>query len=212
MIEAKIHLSAKEMELVMNADWILTKNSIMEKAKYLLENLQQQMHGRLNPGFHDKKPEDIYGTPKISKGENYKGLPYLVLDYPRVFQKDNTFAIRTMFWWGNFFSSTLHLSGSYKQQTEKKIIAGLDFLKKHDFRVCISEDEWEHHFETTNYIPLKDLTNTESGKIIKEKRFVKIATQTPLSQWNNAEKNLLSNFELLTGMLKINFPGDEKAL
>ena len=55
-------------------------------------------------------------TPKISKGENYKDLPYVMLDYPRCFQKEKTIAIRTFFWWGNFFSINLQLSGEYKEQ------------------------------------------------------------------------------------------------
>ena len=54
----------------------------------------------------------VQSTPKIAKGENYLQLPYVLLDYPRCFDKENIFAIRTMFWWGNFFSITLHLSGS----------------------------------------------------------------------------------------------------
>ena len=93
--------------------------------------------------------------PKISKGENYKGLPYLVLDYPRYFGKDDHFAIRSMFWWGNFFSITLHLSGIYKKMYENKIEASFTLLKEESFFIGISDDQWEHHFETSNYLPLE---------------------------------------------------------
>src|SRR5437868_2887523 len=132
MIEAKIHLSSNEMELVTNAEWILTKNGIMDKARWLLESLQVQMKDYLGnqPGIADTT---VYGTPKISRGENYQGLPYLVLDYPRVFNKSNILAIRTMFWWGNFFSTTLHLAGHYKELSERKILSGTDLLKHHNF-------------------------------------------------------------------------------
>jgi hypothetical protein len=51
---------------------------------------------------------------KISRGENYQLLPYIILDYPSYFSRNNIFAVRTMFWWGNFFSITLHLSGDHK--------------------------------------------------------------------------------------------------
>ena len=40
---------------------------------------------------------------KISRGENYRGLPYLILDYPAYFSQKDIFAFRTMFWWGHFF-------------------------------------------------------------------------------------------------------------
>ena len=71
--------------------------------------------------LHCRK-KSLNSSPKISKGENYKGLPWLVLDYPRYFNKEDIFAIRTLFWWGNFFSITLHISGKYKMRYEKKII------------------------------------------------------------------------------------------
>jgi hypothetical protein len=211
MIEAKIRLSANEMELVTNAGWILTKNGILEKAKWMLEDLQQQMVDHLVPQ-HNFLPKTILeGTPKISKGENYKGLPYLVLDYPRIFHKENTFAIRTMFWWGNFFSTTLHLAGHYKEQSETKLFSSLDLLKNNNFYLCTNEDAWEHHFEASNYIPVTGLTNTEFSNRIEEKPFLKIAKKVGLHLWNDAEETLFSNFKLLMGMMASNFPGDEKA-
>src|ERR1700733_216708 len=118
MNEAKISLSQKEMDLVTNADWILTKNAILDKVKDLLAVLSESfqsylhMHTLLIPA----------GTPKISKGENYKGLPYLILDYPRSFEKEDILAIRTLFWWGHFFSITLHVAGKNKLLFEEKII------------------------------------------------------------------------------------------
>jgi hypothetical protein len=40
MSAAKIRLSEKEMELVINADWILTKNIILDKVIELFSSLQ----------------------------------------------------------------------------------------------------------------------------------------------------------------------------
>ena len=104
MDKAKITLSAKEAELIANSDWILTKNEIIQKVKFLLADLQlkQQHILNLHPGI---LPEEVTAIPaKISRGENYLGLPWLILDYPRLFGKEDQFAIRTMFWWGHFFS------------------------------------------------------------------------------------------------------------
>ena len=84
MDATKIRLSAKEAELIANADWILTKNEILKKVKHLLEELmkEQQKHIR---SCHGLPAEILVPPPKISKGENYRGLPYLVLDHPRYF-------------------------------------------------------------------------------------------------------------------------------
>src|SRR5689334_11584093 len=106
MNEAKIQLSTKEKELVSDANWILTKNAIMQKIKTMLAELmerQKNLCQRHHPLF---SKEILSISPKISKGENYHGLPYLVLDCPRYFSIHQTCAIRTFFWWGNFFSVT----------------------------------------------------------------------------------------------------------
>ena len=140
--------------------------------------------------------------PKISKGENYKGLPYLVLDHPRYFEKDNNFAIRSLFWWGNFFSITLHLSGNYKKMYESKIYTSFMLLKEEDFFICISPDQWEHHFEINNYLPLDEIDNAQFKKYISDKEFIKLAKKIPLLQWNNAENILFDSFRRIIHMLK----------
>ena len=199
--QTKIQLSTYEMELVNNADVILTKNAIMQKARLLLENLQQLQQEYIQ-SHHKKLPAEVLvPSPKISKGENYKGLPYLVLDHPRYFDKDNIFAIRTMFWWGNFFSITLHLSGQYKKKMEKKIIVSQPLLIKNNFYICTQDNEWEHHFETDNYIPVSKLNKLIFEKQIRGKSFIKLAQKISLKHWNDMEKILISNYQQINIML-----------
>src|SRR5215467_1521280 len=114
--ETKIQLSTFEMNLLNNSEWILTKNLIVRKAQRLLEEVQENIWQHVKNKSIDLPHEVISISPKISKGENYNGLPWLMLDYPRYFEKEKVFAIRTMFWWGHFFSTTLHLSGEYKDK------------------------------------------------------------------------------------------------
>ena len=178
MDTAKIRLSSEEEALVATADWILTKNRVIQKINLLLSTVQTSQQQLLQPIaiFGD---EILKSSLKISKGENYKGLPWLVLDYPRYFNKEDVFAIRTLFWWGNFFSITLHLSGNYKTKYEKRIIDSFESLKREYFSVCINEDQWEHHFETTNYLPVHDLNSSEFGEIIGQHATAIIYTHGP---------------------------------
>ena len=203
MDKAKIRLSPKEAELVSNADWILTKNGILQKAKYILEHLQSEQQ-QFFRSLEGHLPDEVLKPgPKISKGENYKGLPYLVLDHPRYFEKDNNFAIRSLFWWGNFFSITLHLSGNYKKMYESKIDTSFILMKQEDFFICISPDQWEHHFEINNYLPLDEIDNAQFKKYISDKEFIKLAKKIPLLQWNNAENILFDSFRKIIHMLKV---------
>jgi len=203
MDKAKIRLSPTETELVSNAGWILTKNGILQKAKYILEHLQSEEQEFLHSLAGQLPDEVMRPSPKISKGENYKGLPYLVLDYPRYFEKDNSFAIRCLFWWGNFFSITLHLSGNYKKMYESKIDTSLVLLKEEDFFICISADQWEHHFEIDNYLPLDEMDNAQFKKHISNKKFIKLAKKIPLQQWDNAENILFDSFRRIIHMLSL---------
>lgn len=197
MDSTKIRLSPEEAALITRADWILTKNNILQKVKQLLATIQTEQQ-LIIESYSPFFPEEILNTsPKISKGENYKGLPWLVLDYPRYFNKENAFAIRTFFWWGNFFSCTLHLSGIYKKKYQETIIRSFDSLKTKDFSICINDDQWEHHFETTNYLPLQYITAVRFEEAISKRPFIKLSKKIPLEEWNEAENKLLEIFSQL---------------
>jgi hypothetical protein len=201
MDQTKITLSEKEMQLVTNADWILTKNSIIKKVKQLLGQLQEKQIEVLRSKL-DRLPSPVLKVPpKISKGENYQGLPYLILDHPRVFEKENILAIRTMFWWGHFFSTTLHLSGQYKKTFENKLISAFPQLKENGFFICIQSEQWEHHFEETNYKETGKLSQTEFETGILGSAFIKIAKKTSLKDWDDAEQKLLDHFNAIISWL-----------
>ncbi|HLK27740.1 MAG TPA: hypothetical protein VKT28_04115 [Puia sp.] len=192
MKEAKIKLSEDELKLVQNADIILTKNVIIQKAISLFSELSENMQAEISK---IDLPEDIKSSsPKISKGENYKGLPYVILDYPRLFNHENIFAIRSFFWWGNYFSTTLHLKGNYKEMYARSILKNISLLAKKGFSISASLDEWIHEHED-NYISLSRITENELTDIMQSKSFLKISAVTALSQWDNVEVILMGLFK-----------------
>ena len=189
------------MELVSSPDIILTKNAIIKKAISLLQTVQDHAQLYLKTLKKELPKEAVEMSPKISKGENYKGLPYLVLDYPRVFDKKHVFAIRTMFWWGNFFSVTLHLSGRYKNLFEKNIAASFVKLQNAGFSVCINNEEWEHHFEGDNYVELSQIGEDNFQKDILKTRFIKLAKKIPLQAWENVPGLLVADFKRIIELI-----------
>ena len=189
--QTKLQLSPLEFELMNNSEWILTKNNILKKTQWLLEQVQQNIldYTRLHPALFPGVVITV--SPKISKGENYRGLPWLMLDYPRYFDKDNTFAIRTMFWWGNFFSTTLHLSGIYNQKYYRVIVDRYEDLCKNEFYCCVNNHQWHHHFEKENYLAVGEFSLSEFTQLMQDRSFVKLSYKLPLSEWDRAV-NLLS--------------------
>jgi hypothetical protein len=198
---SKLMLSDEEQQLVNNSSWILTKRVIIDKVCQLLANAAESQKEIIEKE-KDWLPEAILrSTPKIAKGENYLQLPYVLLDHPRCFDTENIFAVRTMFWWGNFFSMTLHVSGTYKQLFQEKILENMDAAKPGIF-ICINESQWHHHFEAGNYVPVKQLSTKEREDIILENQFIKLAVKFPLQQWNDIPALLDRSFKEIIEMLK----------
>ena len=156
------------------------------------ENVQEVLRYR-----HNLHPDILAAPPKISRGENYQGLPYVMLDYPRCFGKTDSFAIRVMFWWGNFFSLTLHLKGKYKNEIAQSILDNVQLLADHKFFISINADEWRHDFHPDNYRPIRDATAECIHEHSVEKGFCKIAVKTELKDWEKMPSILLRNYEVI---------------
>ena len=192
---SKVSLSAFEQQLVTDANWILTKNRIIEKVYCLFGNLSEHFKEEL---FLQKLPSEIVAaSPKIARGENYEGLPYVMLDYPRCFGKDDTFAIRTFFWWGNFFSITLHLKGKYLNQYAEAIQQNINNQNGEDLWINVKDEEWQHHFRGDNMMRI-----TTQQQNISDKKILKLAVQCKLEEWDNAETKLNASFRQLLKLLQ----------
>ena len=192
--KTKITLSAKELNLVCNTDIILTKQAIIQKVNQLLGETAEAWQQQLSDLEHRLSPAMIVNPPKIAKGEHYKGLPYVILDYPRCYSKDNTAAIRLLFWWGNFFSINLHLSGSYQQAAAPILLQHFEWLQQNNYWVCTNNSPWEHHFLADNFVLLNAVTKEEFAAKLTGDPFVKIAKKIPLYEWESVTSFMEQSF------------------
>lgn len=195
--QTKIQFLPAEMELVSSPDIILTKNAILQKIRSFFEEVQMKQQDILKK-YSSQLPEEVLKiSPKISRGENYKGLPWLVLDNPRHFQHNNIFAIRTMFWWGKFFSITLHLSGKNKNDLLKNLTDNVSLLAKNDFYIFNGTKEWEHDIDPASYKKLSAINEDELRKIFSANSFLKLAIKFTVESLETVEGKLQRNYELL---------------
>ena len=199
---AKITLSPHELQLVTNSEWILTKRVITDKVFQLFGDLCEKMKGIIGQQQAWLPVAVINSEPKIYKGENYRQLPYVLMDYPRCFDASNAFAIRTMFWWGNFFSITLHLGGDYKEMFAQQLLKNEQGIRKCNYYICINDDQWQHHFETENYLPVSSLEKEKLSDIICNRPFIKLALQYSLHQWEEIPGLLERSFYEMMQLLK----------
>ena len=91
-----MQLTSKEIENIKDSDFLVSKVKIITDIESLLSETKTKLNDFLssNSDFRNIKQHSING--KISKGENYKNLPFVILDLPNFFEKQNVFAYRTM--------------------------------------------------------------------------------------------------------------------
>jgi hypothetical protein len=201
MSDAKIVLSEEELALAKDPQVILTKNAVIDKVYQLFGKISVLMQQEIRP--LEKDLDDVLDIPaKISRGESYLELPYVILDYPRYFRPHDIFAIRTMFWWGNFFSITLHLKGNFREQYHQRIIENFKEISNLGFFAGIGTDEWEHHFEEDNFLPVQLIDEDEWQTLFKARDYTKIALKFPVSQFNEMEEILTDAFKKIVGVLQ----------
>lgn len=172
-------------------DFLLTKHMILEKIKEMFTEIREHLK---QPSHH----MDFDSPGKISKGENYRQLPYLVLDYPADFNGEHLFAFRTMFWWGHFFSATLHLQGDYLNQYRNTIGHNITKLMNQDIYIGIGNSPWEYHYGKDNYT----LLNTDHQSHIQTCDFLKISQKYELTDWQKVPRQVFQFYELMVEVLE----------
>ena len=186
------------MRLVSDPGWILTKNSIMGKVVGMMGELAGTYRIVWGEGVLGIEP----GDPKVSRGENYRGLPWVMLDYPRVFGREDVLAIRTMFWWGHGFNVTLHLKGVHLRAYLPVILSRRDELAAAGFHVGIHEDEWRHEHTGEVYKPFPGEGAEHGGGAFAVHGFFKLSAAVGLDRWVEAPELLAGLFGTLTGILR----------
>lgn len=202
MLPANLRLSQEERLLLLDTRFILTKNAVLQKVEILFGELSETFRSVVHKeGIEETAPFIL--TPKIARGENYEGLPWVMLDYPRLFTKTDTCAIRCFFWWGHYCTITLQLSGIYYKQyflAAKNFVQVLQQQNANDWYLSKSDDAWKHMLSETDYISIQHVDDQYWGI---EKPFLKLAKKIPLEKWDDMANFFEENFSALIKVLQL---------
>ncbi|RUA32936.1 MAG: hypothetical protein DSY77_11280 [Bacteroidetes bacterium] len=162
---------------------------MMEKVWDFLEEMQGEIRQQLEPlkGELPKELNLLQG--KISKGENYKRLPYMMLDFPAFFTKDEILAFRTMFYWGNFISSTFHLQGQFVNKYGRALIE--KFKNHSEVFFCVNNSPWEYDYKSNNYVLLNNMIPEEIDDHLQHTNFIKLSIKFPVEEMPQRKKDLI---------------------
>jgi hypothetical protein len=183
--------SKQEVVVMKDIDFLLTKYMILEKIKEMFIQIRDHLNETsLNIPF------DSPG--KISRGENYRQLPYLVLDYPAEFNGEHIFTFRTMFWWGHFFSATLHLQGDHLEEYRAAIEKNIAKLLNQSIYIGINKSPWEYHYGKDNYVLLEINHDTH----IQTCDFLKLSQKYELTDWQMVPQHVFRFYKLMIEVLE----------
>jgi hypothetical protein len=177
----------EDIQLMQNSDLIERKNRLLKQFIDLLADQGEVLQEEYQTAFSISPP------PKVNRGENYQGFPYLVMDYPRIFSQEHIFAFRTLFWWGNFISCTLHLKGDFLNDFADRIPRLIELVKDSElqFRCSIKGNEWNHDALSDEYfVPNKQITD-------EKMEFFKLTLIMPLQEINYLRAFLDRSHKLL---------------
>jgi hypothetical protein len=201
MDTSKVRFSQEELALATDARVMLLKGSVIGKVTALLEDLSERQLDALQ-AYADLIPDALTTPCKVSRGENYRGQPYVVLDNPRHFHPNDIFAIRTMFLWGHHFSVTLHLRGAHRSCFMSRLETALPQCSAAGMHVCVSSSEWEHHFGEDNYMPARGLGQEAWEALLRDRPFTKLAYALPLEYVNEGPGPLMAAYAGMLGLLR----------
>jgi hypothetical protein len=192
-----LDLTERELFIIQDQEFLLAKARASAKIYSLLSKTREELKKLVESSGINTEQKSAFKTDKISRGENYLGLPYQVLDYPAFFSQKDTFAYRTMFWWGNFFSATLHLEGQFLERFRKQILQSLDELVKMELFISVGATPWEYHYGVDNYLPL----SIDHQKHIDSCSFLKLSRKQSLENWKQLPEFSSQFLNQLMGIL-----------
>jgi hypothetical protein len=196
--DTKLGLSEEELKAITDTTFFLLKHSATKKIMELYGGLEKEMKDKFSRYKFDVKNLNA-SSGKIFRGENYRLFPYILLDYPRLFNVNSVFAFRTMFWWGNEFSFTLHLQGEALDQYRNLLREKFELLLNKEVYICVNDTPWQYHFGNDNYILLDD-AGSKMNELL-DNTFIKLCRKIGAGEVDRMPGYCLETFDLFFGLL-----------
>ncbi len=179
----KIPFTEAENTILQNQTFLPLKQQAIEKVISLMATLREGIDTTWQEYGSKWQIPCTQDSVKISRGENYRNLPYVILDYPRKFARNDVFAFRSMFWWGHFFSYTLHLQGNSLAEFRPYLLDTLPYLKENSDAVHlgVGSTPWQYHYGPSNYQLIPHLSSKKITEILAHHEFIKLSSWLPVS-------------------------------
>ncbi len=175
-----MHINLNELELISN-------KSIIEQKQAAITNMVNRFHqlaATLTQELQKQNlwSENLFGGrhAKVTKGENFHGFPFVVLDTPQLGGGEIKVALRTLFWWGHHFSCQFII-------IKENVSIDNNYLHKlieFNTQIYTGEDLWEQNLLSSFFKPIKGSASA--------KNFLKLGMIIPLSDFEKLEEKAVA--------------------
>ena len=174
MQNSSFKLTNKEFELILDTEYPLLKKNAIEKIQAHLHQLGEKLTE--NPLITGPLHNVSF---KISKGENYLNLPYLVLDLPKIDGNHFPILCRTMFWWGKYFSFNVFIrKDAYDMYTFEKKLKLIDSDGMH---LLVNDKIWQQDLDSNDYCQITYWPEN----LVTAGPYLKISIKHPIEEIDN---------------------------
>lgn len=187
--------SEQELALVFNANFIYQKNKLLQNVSILLGELAETLQDKMLPLRLKFNSELLDKSGKISRGEQYKGLPYLVLDAPFL-MKDKEFIIcRTMFWWGHYITLNILIKGNYFKANTLDL---KDNLKMNQAILFLKgKDLWDNDLNSSSYKEINESNTSEIISQFDDFGFLRLSKKLRFEELGSLEEKAIEFYKML---------------
>jgi hypothetical protein len=174
-----MHLNRDELQLVSDPGIIERKKKITDLIIASFNELGKKVHSQaeLPPFFSGLLNHNSW---KVTRGENFHGYPFILLDTPRLINTESPLAMRTLFWWGHHFS--LHFMIRRPAPS-----AMIEKHFDHSLLLYTGSNCWEQNTGSEEFVPL----SKQSFSAYRPHVFFKMALNIPLHEHEELETKAL---------------------
>lgn len=169
----KIIPTIAERLAAQNTNFFDAKRELTGKIIYSLEQLGEHL---LQEVIIPVMPANGYNVSgfKVSRGENFNGYPFIVLDCPRINDTQSEVICRTIFWWGHHWSLHFALQGKALKRLNLNAIHQFD----ETWQLYTGNHLWEQNPSIEESIPL----HTFDASTHQPRHFFKVYRKTLLAE------------------------------
>lgn len=151
----------------------------MQMKQKLIRNFYDAMHGMGSWLMAKYYPNSKLNF-KVTRGENYLDMPYVVLDTPQLSTQYMENHLRIMLWWGHYISLQYFIG------VDENTVTKLKQLKHLPYKVLTTDNLFNNKLEDLDFVE----TSALNEKHFTPNKLTKICYRVELSELENLEQHI----------------------